>query len=176
MHHAGAGKEYSNTIKPACSNPFYWGVIVHLGAIYTTRLKISEFFGCWGFDLWKHLYNARTCLRIRKRKDSIIWGSLKNMPPCCCCWRSCWLSLWPGALGANDVANAMGASVGARSITVRQAILIAVIFEFAGAYLAGGEVTSTIREGLIDSTKVSDQPELLFLGCYRLYSLQVSGC
>ncbi len=70
----------------------------------------------------------------------------------------------------------MGASVGARSITVRQAILIAVIFEFAGAYLAGGEVTSTIREGLIDSTKVSDQPELLFLGCYRLYSLQVSGC
>ena len=45
-------------------------------------------------------------------------------------------------VGANDVANAMGTSVGSKAITFRQAIIIAVVFEFAGAYLAGGEVTS----------------------------------
>ena len=53
-------------------------------------------------------------------------------------------------VGANDVANAMGTSVGAGAITIKQAIIIAMIFEFAGAWLAGGEVTSTIRSSIID--------------------------
>lgn len=67
-------------------------------------------------------------------------------------------------VGANDVANAMGTSVGARAITVKQAILIAMVFEFAGAFLAGGEVTSTIRKGIIDPGLLADDPELLVYG------------
>lgn len=67
-------------------------------------------------------------------------------------------------IGANDVANAMGTSVGSKALTIKQAIIIAMIFEFAGAYLAGGEVTSTIRKGIIDSTPFIDVPELMVLG------------
>ena len=67
-------------------------------------------------------------------------------------------------IGANDVANAMGTSVGSRALTLKQAILVAAIFEFAGAYLAGGEVTSTIRKGIIDPESLSGSPELLVFG------------
>ncbi len=67
-------------------------------------------------------------------------------------------------VGANDVANAMGTSVGAKALTVKQAIIIAMIFEFAGAYLAGGEVTSTIRKGILDPSFIQDTPELLVYG------------
>lgn len=67
-------------------------------------------------------------------------------------------------IGANDVANAMGTSVGSKALTIKQAIIIAMIFEFAGAYLAGGEVTSTIRKGIIDASFYVDQPELLVFG------------
>ena len=67
-------------------------------------------------------------------------------------------------IGANDVANAMGTSVGSKALTIKQAIIIAMIFEFAGAYLAGGEVTSTIRKGIIDSTPFIAIPELMILG------------
>lgn len=78
-------------------------------------------------------------------------------------------------VGANDVANAMGTSVGAKAITIKQAILIAMVFEFAGAYFAGGEVTSTIRSGIIDIEKAgfSDSPELLVYG--MLSSLLAAG-
>jgi len=67
-------------------------------------------------------------------------------------------------VGANDVANAMGTSVGAGALTVKQAVLIAIIFEFAGAYLAGGEVTATIRKGIIDAETFSHAPQYLIYG------------
>jgi PiT family inorganic phosphate transporter len=67
-------------------------------------------------------------------------------------------------IGANDVANAMGTSVGSKALTIKQAILIAMVFEFAGAYLAGGAVTSTIRKGIIDSAFFVNTPELLVFG------------
>ncbi|MGP9768481.1 inorganic phosphate transporter [Halomonas sp. AOP13-D3-9] len=67
-------------------------------------------------------------------------------------------------VGANDVANAMGTSVGSKAITIKQAILIAVIFEFLGAWLAGGEVTNTIRKGIIDPELLQDDPQLLVYG------------
>ena len=67
-------------------------------------------------------------------------------------------------IGANDVANAMGTSVGSGAITVMQAIIIAAIFEFTGAFLAGGHVTSTIRKGIIDPTAIMDDPQILVFG------------
>lgn len=67
-------------------------------------------------------------------------------------------------IGANDVANAMGTSVGSGALTVRRAILIAIVFEFAGAYLAGGEVTATIRKGILDPSLIQDDPDLLVFG------------
>ncbi|QIB49767.1 inorganic phosphate transporter [Pseudomonas sp. OIL-1] len=65
-------------------------------------------------------------------------------------------------VGANDVANAMGTSVGSRALTIKQAIMIAIVFEFLGAYLAGGEVTQTVRSGILDSSMIS--PEQMVFG------------
>lgn len=65
-------------------------------------------------------------------------------------------------VGANDVANAMGTSVGSRALTIKQAILIAMVFEFFGAYLAGGSVTQTIRSGIVDSSMIS--PDQMIFG------------
>ncbi len=76
-------------------------------------------------------------------------------------------------IGANDVANAMATSVGSKALTIKQAILVAAIFEFAGAVLAGGEVTSTIRKGIIDPSLLSGTPELLVYG--MLASLLAAG-
>ena len=78
-------------------------------------------------------------------------------------------------VGANDVANAMGTSVGARAITIKQAILIAMVFEFAGAWLAGGEVTETVRSGIIslENSGLEQNPELLVYG--MLSSLLAAG-
>jgi PiT family inorganic phosphate transporter len=67
-------------------------------------------------------------------------------------------------IGANDVANAMATSVGSKALTIKQAILVAAIFEFAGAVLAGGEVTSTIRKGIVDTQLLGGSPELLVYG------------
>ena len=67
-------------------------------------------------------------------------------------------------IGANDVANAMGTSVGSGAITVKQAIIIAAIFEFTGAFVAGGSVTETIRKGIINPESISATPEILLFG------------
>jgi PiT family inorganic phosphate transporter len=76
-------------------------------------------------------------------------------------------------IGANDVSNAMGTSVGSRALTMKQAILIAMVFEFAGAYLAGGEVTETIRSGIVDVAVMIDHPDLFVYG--MLASLLAAG-
>lgn len=65
-------------------------------------------------------------------------------------------------VGANDVANAMGTSVGSRALTIKQAIMIAIVFEFCGAYFAGGEVTDTIKNGIVDVDLIP--PDLMVLG------------
>ena len=58
----------------------------------------------------------------------------------------------------------MATSVGSKALTIKQAILVAAIFEFTGAVLAGGEVTSTIRKGIVDAEPLSGTPELLIYG------------
>ncbi len=67
-------------------------------------------------------------------------------------------------IGANDVANAMATSVGSKALTIKQAILVAAVFEFLGAVLAGGAVTSTIRKGIVDTDGLEGSPELLIYG------------
>lgn len=67
-------------------------------------------------------------------------------------------------IGANDVANAMGTSVGSGTITAKQAIYIALVFEFFGAYLAGGEVAETIKSGIIATDAFVGRPEVLVIG------------
>jgi PiT family inorganic phosphate transporter len=76
-------------------------------------------------------------------------------------------------VGANDVSNAMGTSVGSKALTIKQAILIAMVFEFCGAYFAGGEVTETIRQGIIDPSALDTRPDLLVYG--MLASLLAAG-
>jgi len=76
-------------------------------------------------------------------------------------------------VGANDVANAMGTSVGSKALTLKQALIVAAIFEAAGAWLAGGEVTSTIRSGIVDAAAFAAVPELLVYG--MIASLLAAG-
>ena len=76
-------------------------------------------------------------------------------------------------IGANDVANAMGTSVGSGAVTIKQAIIIAVIFEFSGAILVGGEVTATIRKGILDAALFTNDPHLLVYG--MMASLLAAG-
>jgi len=75
---------------------------------------------------------------------------------------ACFYMAWN--IGANDVANAMGTAVGSRAVTLRQAVILAAIFEFAGAFLVGGHVTNTVRKGIIDPTVFQGQAEMFVLG------------
>ena len=76
-------------------------------------------------------------------------------------------------IGANDVANAMGTSVGSKALTLTQALVIAAIFEFLGAYFAGASVTTTIRENIVDPTLYDDSPDVFVLG--MMASLLAAG-
>ncbi len=68
------------------------------------------------------------------------------------------------AIGANDVANAMGTSVGSRALTLAQAVVVAGILEFLGAYLFGANVTQTIRKGILDPNAAATSPDLVLYG------------
>ncbi len=61
-------------------------------------------------------------------------------------------------IGGNDVANSFGTSVGAGTLTIKQALLVAAIFEVSGAVIAGGEVTKTIRKGIVDLSQITVEP------------------
>ena len=77
------------------------------------------------------------------------------------------------SIGANDVANAMGTSVGSRSLTVFQAVLVAAVFEFLGAFLVGGHVTKTIRGGILDPVIMASAPDVVVYG--MLAALTAAG-
>lgn len=67
-------------------------------------------------------------------------------------------------MGANDVANSMGTSIGSGAITMRQALIIAACLEFAGAFLLGSNVSETIQNGIIDPLAFQKEPMVLVLG------------
>ncbi|MXY47913.1 MAG: inorganic phosphate transporter [Gemmatimonadetes bacterium] len=77
------------------------------------------------------------------------------------------------SIGANDVANAMGTSVGSKALTIKQAILIAGVLEFLGAFLVGGQVTKTVRGGILDPQISAAAPELIVYG--MLAALMAAG-
>ena len=66
-------------------------------------------------------------------------------------------------IGANDVANNVGPAVGSKALSLVGAIIIAAIFESAGAILAGGDVVSTIKKGIIDPSLITDTNTFIWL-------------
>ena len=68
------------------------------------------------------------------------------------------------SIGANDVANAMGTSVGSRAITLKQAVILAAIFDFTGAILVGSHVTATLQKGIVDPEIFLGKPEVFAAG------------
>lgn len=74
----------------------------------------------------------------------------------------CFLMTW--GVGANDLANVMSTTMGSKAVTVRQAMLIAVLFEFAGAFIGGTGVTETMRDGIINTSQLAGQPLILIEG------------
>ncbi|NCF55854.1 MAG: hypothetical protein GWP41_06265, partial [Planctomycetia bacterium] len=67
-------------------------------------------------------------------------------------------------IGANDVANAMGTSVGSGALTLRRAVIVAAVLEFAGAFFAGSSVANTVRKGIVDADMCSADPMALICG------------
>ena len=71
-------------------------------------------------------------------------------------------------IGANDVANAFASSIGSRALTVKSAVIIASIFECAGAVLMGSHVTKTIRKGIADYECFEESPDIFIYGCFSV--------
>ena len=67
-------------------------------------------------------------------------------------------------VGANDLANVMSTTMGSKAISAKQAMIIAIIFEFAGAFFGGNGVTETMRNGIIDTSQLLQQPLILIEG------------
>ena len=67
-------------------------------------------------------------------------------------------------IGANDVANAMGTSVGSKALTLKKAVIIAAILEFGGAFLLGSRVSETMQQGLVDPTQFANDPYVFMYG------------
>ena len=67
-------------------------------------------------------------------------------------------------IGANDVANAMGTSVGSGALTFKRAVILAAILEFAGAFFVGSHVSDTVRKGIVDPMLFSGDPQAFVLG------------
>lgn len=78
----------------------------------------------------------------------------------------CFLMTW--GVGANDLANVMSTTMGSKAITARQALIIAIVFEFLGAFLGGHGVTETLRDGIIDVSLLGDHPKVLIEGMLAL--------
>lgn len=74
----------------------------------------------------------------------------------------CLLMTW--GVGANDLANVMSTTMGSKAVTAQQGILIAIIFEFLGAFFGGTGVTETMRDGIINTSSLLDKPEILVEG------------
>lgn len=86
---------------------------------------------------------------------------------------ACVIGLWmTWGIGANDLANIMSPAMGSKAISVKQAVLIAVIFEIAGAFLGGTGVTETIRGGIIDVHALDGTPHYLI---YAMLSVLFAG-
>lgn len=90
------------------------------------------------------------------------------MPPDTILWISILIAGFYMAwnIGANDVANAMGTSVGSGALTLRQAVVVAAILEFSGAFFFGSHVSETIQRGIIDVNSFADNPMLLVYGMF----------
>ncbi len=70
--------------------------------------------------------------------------------------------------GANDLANSMGTSVGSKSLTLKKALIIATIFSLAGSILVGSHVSLTIKKGIVDIDKLSNQPINIIIGMFAV--------
>lgn len=86
---------------------------------------------------------------------------------------ACIVGLWmTWGIGANDLANVMSTAMGSKALSVKQAIIIAIIFEIAGAFLGGNEVSDTIRGGIIDASIFEQTPKLFI---YAMISVLLAG-